>query len=65
MTLQELLERGITVTNGPQYMTWYPKSNIGYLSCGHTDCCDTDFKSISEILEWIGTDQDEWEEAAC
>lgn len=51
--IQKCLESGGQISNGPQYITWSPQNNWGYMCCDTEGCCDFDFESIQEIMDFI------------
>jgi len=55
------LARGLQLTNGPQSIEYDAQTDTGFLWCDTPGCCDYDFDSLSEVLEYLEADDgDAW-----
>ena len=59
--LTDKLLAGKAVSNGTHTITFNKDRSFGYLCCYDPGCCDGEFYSIEEILDFIDDDIEYWD----
>lgn len=59
--LKEALLNGSQITNGAQWIIFNARIRRGYLNCDEIGCCDMEFESLGEVLDYVKEHEDDWE----